>query len=431
MFADTVPADGDAVTPGNQGFVSLEGEYAPGAIVTANVDFMLSCLGIAHADLGNVISIQPSSYSVPLNGTVSATTTTIGPVPASWTDDGFGCPSPAPTLPANGHSVVTMRMPTTPGLGYIYTVMFARVGGNGMTGTTAISFEVDVVVPNTPPVLSLPGPISAEAASAAGTAVTYTASAIDAEDNPDPTPACSPASGWVFPLGTTTVTCTVTDSGNLPASGTFTVSIADTTAPVLALPGDLTAEATGPAGASVDFSVSASDTVDGDVPVSCDHASGDTFAVGATTVTCSAVDHAGNPTSGTFHVTVSDTTPPALVLPGDLTADATGPGGASVGFSGSASDTVDGDLPVSCDHASGDVFGLGTTTVSCSAVDTAGNPASGTFAVTVTDTSAPVLVLPGDLTAEATRPGGASVDFSASASDTVDGDGRLLRPRLG
>ena len=199
VFADTVPADGDAVTPGNQSFVSLDGEYAPGAIVTANVDFMLSCLGIAHADLGNVISIQPSSYNVPLNGTVSATTTTIGPVPASWTDDGFGCPSPAPTLPANGHSVVTMRMPTTPGLGYIYTVMFARVGGNGMTGTTAISFEVDVVVPNTPPVLSLPGPISAEAASAAGTAVTYTASAIDAEDNPDPTPACSPVSGWVFP----------------------------------------------------------------------------------------------------------------------------------------------------------------------------------------------------------------------------------------
>ena len=44
VFADTVPADGDSVTPGNQGLVSL-GEYAPGAIVTANVDFTLTCRG--------------------------------------------------------------------------------------------------------------------------------------------------------------------------------------------------------------------------------------------------------------------------------------------------------------------------------------------------------------------------------------------------
>ena len=73
VFADTVPADGDSVTPGNQGFVPIDGEYAPGSIVTANVDFKLTCAGFAHADEGNVVSIQPSSYSVPLDGTVSAT----------------------------------------------------------------------------------------------------------------------------------------------------------------------------------------------------------------------------------------------------------------------------------------------------------------------------------------------------------------------
>ena len=284
-----------------------------------------------------------------------------------------------------------MRMPTTPGLGYIFTVMFARVGGNGMTGTTAISFEVDVVVPNTPPVLSLPGPIEAEAASAAGTTVTYTATAADAEDNPDPTPVCSPVSGSVFALGTTTVTCTVTDTGNLPASGSFTVSIADTTAPVLVLPGDLSAEATSPSGASVDFTASASDAVDGDVPVSCDHASGDTFGLGTTTVTCSAVDAAGNPTSGTFDVTVSDTTGPTLNdVPANISVTTGNPAGATVSYTmPTASDAGDPNPSVGCDPAPGSFFGVGPTTVTCTATDAAGHTASATFVVTVTYVAPP------------------------------------------
>ena len=35
---------------------------------------------------------------------------------------------------------------------------------------------------------------------------TWTVSATDAEDEPDPTPTCSPAAGTVLHLGTTTIT---------------------------------------------------------------------------------------------------------------------------------------------------------------------------------------------------------------------------------
>jgi hypothetical protein len=387
VFADTVPADGDSVTAGNQNFVYL-GEHAPGAIVTANVNFALTCASLAHADEGQTITVTASSVSVPLNGTASATPTTIGPVPASWTDDGFGCPSPAPTLPANGHSVATLRMPTTPGVGYIFTVMYARVGANGLTGITAISFEVDVIA-NTPPVQSLPGPITAEAASSGGTAVSFAASATDAEDNPDPTPVCTPASGSVFPLGTTTVACSVTDAGGLSASGSFTVSIADTTAPALVLPADVTAEATGPGGASVDFATSASDAVDGAVGVTCDHASGDTFALGTTTVTCSAVDAAGNPTSGTFDVSVSDTSAPTLNdVPANISVTTGNPAGATVSYTmPTASDAGDPNPSVGCDPAPGSLFPVGPTTVTCTAIDAAGHKTSATFVVTVTHVS--------------------------------------------
>jgi hypothetical protein len=44
--------------------------------------------------------------------------------------------------------------------------------------------------------------------------------------------------------------------------------------------------------------------VDGSRPVTCTPASGATFAIGATTVTCSAADTRGNSRSGTLTVTV-------------------------------------------------------------------------------------------------------------------------------
>jgi hypothetical protein len=101
-------------------------------------------------------------------------------------------------------------------------------------------------------------------------------------------------------------------------------------------------------------------------------------------VSCSATDAAGNTATGSFNVTVQDTTPPTLTLPSDITAEATGPSGAAVIYSASASDLVDGSVAVNCSPASGSTFAPGTTTVNCSATDAAGNTANGTFKVIVT-----------------------------------------------
>jgi len=79
----------------------------------------------------------------------------------------------------------------------------------------------------------------------------------------------------------------------------------------------------------------------------------------------------------------ADTTPPVLSLPSDITAQATGPSGAVVTFSATAEDAVDGVVPVVCIPASGSTFPLGTTKVDCSATDTSGNKATGSFKVTV------------------------------------------------
>lgn len=87
----------------------------------------------------------------------------------------------------------------------------------------------------------------------------------------------------------------------------------DTTPPVLTLPGNIIAEATGPNGAIVNFSATATDAIDGPVGVVYSQNPVTIFPVGVTVVTVSATDAAGNKASGMFTVTVQDSTPPTFL----------------------------------------------------------------------------------------------------------------------
>jgi hypothetical protein len=214
--------------------------------------------------------------------------------------------------------------------------------------------------------------------------VTFTASATDVIDG-SVTVTCTPHSGSTFDLGTTTVNCVAYDSQGNAGFGSFNVTVSN--GPVLTLPAPITAEATSSAGAAVSYAVTATDNA----TVVCTPASGSTFALGTTTVNCTATASTGT-TTGSFTVTVVDTTPPALSLPANVTAEATGPSGAAVSYSATANDLVDGSRPVTCDHASGSTFPLGTTTVQCTATDTHNNTATGSFTVTVRDTTPPTIV---------------------------------------
>ncbi len=79
----------------------------------------------------------------------------------------------------------------------------------------------------------------------------------------------------------------------------------------------------------------------------------------------------------------TDTAAPVLMVPSVLIVDATHPDGASVTYTATATDDTAGTLTPICEPASGTVFPIGTTTVTCSASDAAGNSASATFDVTV------------------------------------------------
>ena len=294
---------------------------------------------------------------------------------------------------------------------------------DGHGNSAAGSFKVTVtLVDTTAPVVTAPANRTVQATSSAGATQTFSASATDNVDGPL-TPSCTPGSGSVFPFGTTTVTCTATDAHHNTGSDSFTITVHDTVKPTVSAPADTTVEATSSAGATASFSATANDNVDGALSASCSPSSGSTFAIGTTTVTCSASDSHGNSGSDSFTITVRDTTRPTLSLPSDISRTASTAAGVAVTYSASATDTVAGSIPPSCSPASGATFGIGETTVNCTASDGHGNSAAGSFKVTVTlvDTSPPVVQAPADRTVEATSPGGATETFSATANDNIDG----------
>src|SRR5262249_31093717 len=67
-------------------------------------------------------------------------------------------------------------------------------------------------------------------------------------------------------------------------------TLPEPTPPVLHLPANITAEATSPGGAVVSYTATATDAVDTNVVVTCAPASGSLFALGLTTVNCSATN---------------------------------------------------------------------------------------------------------------------------------------------
>jgi uncharacterized protein YuzB (UPF0349 family) len=296
----------------------------------------------------------------------------------------------------------------------------------GNTASSSFNVTVDDA---TPPVIAPHGDITAEAAGADGAIVTYDAPSVsDAVDGAD-LASCDPASGSLFALGNGTVTCAATDShGNAASATTFTVRVVDTTPPAIDAHDDITAEATGAPGAIVAYDAPAtSDAVDGAGTATCAPASGSLFALGNATVTCSATDAHGNAAPATtFEIRVRDTTPPMIDPRANASAEATGADGATVLYGAPAThDVVDGDGLATCTPASGSTFALGTTTVACQATDAAGNAAApASFSITVSDTTAPAIDAHDDVMAEATGADGATVTYGPPTThDAVDGGG--------
>ncbi len=245
-------------------------------------------------------------------------------------------------------------------LGQYSVTVKATDTGSGTRTIGPATFSVVARTSNTPPTPpTLPEVIVTDATSSSGAFVTFDAGGASCDHN----------SGALFPVGTTTVTCTATNSFGT-TTGSFLVVVNPTfgAPPTLSIPEIVVAEATSPSGAAVTFTTGGA---------TCDHASGSQFPMGNTTVSCSMTNSYGTST-GSFLVVVTDTVRPVLNLPANIST-----GNQVVTYTATATDNIDGSIPASCSPASGSTFPSGTTTVQCSATDSHANTAFGSFTVTV------------------------------------------------
>ncbi len=226
-LADTVAADGDAVTTGAQTSVDL-GTVPPGAIVPVDVAFVLTCKGISHVSAGSAISIAASSWTWPEDGSATATSGSIT-VPAGWPAAGADCPASGLVTTGATPAHLSLTAPTVVGTGYEFSFLFSATPPDGVTNLIGFSARMDVGQPapsdTTPPVLvGLPVDMTAFTPGTSAVVSYATPTATDDTD-PDPQVACAPASGSTFALGDTTVTCTATDAAGNTSQGTFVVTV--------------------------------------------------------------------------------------------------------------------------------------------------------------------------------------------------------------
>jgi hypothetical protein len=151
--------------------------------------------------------------------------------------------------------------------------------------------------------------------------------------------------------------------------------------PVLPPLQDLVVEAQGPEGSAVEFPLPiANDREDGPISTTCSTAPGAIFGLGQTQVTCTATDSGGLTTQQSFTVTVRDTLPPVITTPGAIVHSACD---RVVHYTVTAWDRVSQSVTPLCSPASGSVFPLGESVVTCIATDAAGNSSTASFAVHV------------------------------------------------
>ncbi|MGN7761944.1 HYR domain-containing protein [Paenibacillus sp. 22594] len=197
-----------------------------------------------------------------------------------------------------------------------------------------------------------------------------------------------------FTVGVTKVTWTATDEHGNVTKAVQNVTVTDTTVPVLTVPKDISAEATGIKTPVALGQASATDifkvVITSNAP--------DSYTVGKTLVTWTATDENGNSNKGTQTVTITDTTKPLVTLPGDKTAEAAGER-TKVDIGEPIITEI---FPVTITNNAPVDFPLGTTEVTWTVTDEHGNATVGTQKIKVVDTTKPVLGVPADLTVEAT-----------------------------
>ncbi len=241
-------------------------------------------------------------------------------------------------------------------------------------------------------------------------------------------------SGSTFPVGENNLTFRAIDiSGNV-AFCRIKVIVIDITVPNITCPADISLDVVSGCSRIVNYTAPVGSDACGPsiTNLTSGLASGASFTVGITPVTYTVTDLAGNTASCTFNVTITDAIPPVLTCPGDLTINNPIPTACTAVVMLPQPSITDncpgatvsqtGGLP------SGGEFPAGTTIVTFTGTDAAGNSATCSYNVTVVESDPPTIICPADITIS-NEPGqcGATVTYpSPIGTDNCPGASTVI-----
>ncbi|MBM2813908.1 MAG: hypothetical protein HW421_670 [Ignavibacteria bacterium] len=156
---------------------------------------------------------------------------------------------------------------------------------------------------NVPPTITCPNNIVVS--NSPGQCAALVNFTVTTTGEPAPAVTFSHVSGSSFPVGSTTVTCTATNSAG-SASCSFDVTVIDNELPTIVCPSNITANPTSLSGAVVNYTAPVGqDNCGGAVTaMTSGLASGSNFPIGVTNITYTVTDASGNSVSCNFSVTV-------------------------------------------------------------------------------------------------------------------------------
>ncbi|HJM14600.1 MAG TPA: HYR domain-containing protein, partial [Candidatus Nitrosopelagicus sp.] len=210
-----------------------------------------------------------------------------------------------------------------------------------------------------------------------------------------------------FPLGETIVTWTATDTSGNSISEKQSVSIIDTISPTIQTIASLIIEADSQNNIVELGTISANDIVE---IASISNDAPEFFPLGQTIVTWTATDTSGNSSSDVQVVKIVDTTAPIIIQPIDIENEATSIDQNIVNLG--IADTIDSVSEIIISNDAPEFFPLGETIVTWTATDTSGNSSSNVQVVKIVDTTAPTIIQPIEIIADASSFTNTSIELS-------------------
>ena len=236
------------------------------------------------------------SYTPNADELIQVTTTSSGTTPTAYSGPANATPTTALTE-VGCSTYLPLQVNVTAGTTYYF-----MLGSYGYGTPSSFTLNVNIAVPLAPPTITAP-PISVGTdPGQCGASVSY--GDLIVAGNPPPSVYVSPPSGSSFGLGTSYVYVSASNALGY-TSTSFPVTVSDTEPPQVTAPASVTVDATGPAGATVNYPpFTATDNCPG-VNLTSTPGSASTFAIGNTVVTGTATDAAGNHATATFTIHVN------------------------------------------------------------------------------------------------------------------------------